>query len=60
LVIQCDESIIKMLSSQKKMLQDRTNSSTIKIASLKEAISYKNKSEEKIKDKRVVINFNKI
>ena len=60
LVIQCDESLIKMLSSQKKMLQDRTNSSTIKIASLKEAISYKNKSEEKIKDKRVVINFNKI
>jgi isoleucyl-tRNA synthetase len=60
LAIQCDELLIKLLSSQKKMLQERTNSSALKLASLKETISYKNKNEEKIKNKKVVISFNKI
>ncbi len=56
-----DENLKRIIEPQKDFIKERTNSSEITIAQdIKHEEKYKNKVEEKIKDKKIIILFNKI
>ena len=60
LFIFVDKELCEMLNSQKEMIKDRTNSKKIEISSEKVKKKLIAESEDKIKDKKVWIGFNKL
>jgi isoleucyl-tRNA synthetase len=59
LAIVADEKFKKIIDKESKMIQERTNAKTISI-SYKKSGKFKFESEEKIKDKEIVLLFNKL
>ncbi|VVB78049.1 Isoleucine--tRNA ligase [uncultured archaeon] len=59
LAIIIDESIVKLIGSQKEFIKERVNAKEILLDKIKES-DYKNKAEDKIKGKEIKILFNKI
>jgi isoleucyl-tRNA synthetase len=60
LVIVTDDSLKKLLESQKEILKERTNSKSISIETKVSSKKFQAESKDKIKDKEVSIHFNKL
>jgi len=59
LIIVSDERLGRIIEKQKRLIQERTNSRTIKLETKKPAEKYIAESKEKIKDNEIILLFNK-